>query len=237
MSFCTVCGRPSSGPVRFCTACGAPFPEAVSTETPVAEPPVIAPHLPVTSDHPDTVGAYYPPGGGQAAPEQLGTSAGQQPAGHAAEDDPFGDIFAPRSRESGAPPSRPGPADAFQGYQGPDPRNLPPPPPPPRRGRGKAVLAVLAAVAVLAAGGGVAFWLTHRHQAHGALAAPTAATSTSPQGPATPSSAATPSASPGTGSEQAEVTQITPEIQQSASARKTVLRATGAVGGCTMVPS
>jgi hypothetical protein len=33
------------------------------------------------------------------------------------------------------------------------------------------------------------------------------------------------------------VTQITPEIQQSASARRTVLRATGAVGGCTMTPS
>jgi hypothetical protein len=33
------------------------------------------------------------------------------------------------------------------------------------------------------------------------------------------------------------VTQITPEIQQSASARKTVLRATGAVGRCTMVPA
>src|ERR1022692_1667619 len=212
MSFCTVCGRPSSGPVRFCTACGAPFPEAVSTETPVAEPPVIAPHLPVTSDHPDTVGAYYPPGGGQAAPEQLGTSAGQQPAGHAAEDDPFGDIFAPRSRESGAPPSRPGPADAYQGYESAGPRD--PRTSPPRRGRGKAVLAVLAAVAVLAAGGGAAFWLTNRPQAHEALAAPTAATSTSPQNPATPSSAATPSASPGTGSEQAEVTQITPEIQQ-----------------------
>jgi len=237
-----VCGRPRSGPVRVCTACGAPFPEAVSTETPVEEPPAIAPHLPVTSDQPDTVAAYYPPGSGQAAPEQLGTPAGQQPAGHAAEDDPFGDIFAPRGGERGAPPSPPGPAGAYQGYQGADPRNLPPPAPPPR-GRGKAVIAVLAAVVVLAAGGGVAFWLTHRHQAHGALAAPTTATSTAPQSPATPSGSATPSgpatpsASPGTGSEQAEVTQITPEIQQSASARKTVLRATGAVGKCAMVPS
>jgi hypothetical protein len=240
MSFCTVCGRPRSGPVRFCTACGAPFPEAVSTETLVAEPPVIAPHLPVTSDHPDTVAAYYPPGSGQAAPEQLGTPAGQQPVGHAAEDDPFGDIFASHSGEGGAPPNRPGHAGDYQAYQGADPRNLPPPPP---RGRGKAVLAVLAAIAVLAAGGGAAFWLTHRHQAHGTLAAPTTAASAAPQspaastGPATPSGAATTSASPGTGSEQAEVTQITPEIQQSASARKTVLKATGAVGQCTMAPS
>lgn len=237
MGFCTACGQPRTGPARFCTACGTPLPDAVSTEAPVAEPPPPPP----SRHQPDTVGAYYPPGGGQAAPEQLGTSAGQQPAGNAAEDDPFGDIFAPRSRESGAPSSRPGPADAYQGYESAGPRD--PRTSPPRRGRGKAVLAVLAAVAVLAAGGGVAFWLTNRHQAHGALAAPTAATSTAPQspatssGPATPSSAATPSASPGTGSEQAEVPQITPEIQQSASARKIVLRATGAVGGCTMMPS
>jgi len=234
MIFCTACGHPRTGPARFCTACGAPLPDAVSTEAPVAEPPP-----PPSSRHqPDTVGAYYPPGGGQAAPEQPGTPAGQQSAGHAAEDDPFGDIFAPRGGERGAPPSRPGPADAYQGYESAGPRD--PRTPTPRGGRGKAVLAVLAAVAVLAAGGGAAFWLTHRHQAHGALAAPTAATSTVPATPtssATPSGSATSSASPGTGSEQAEVTQITPEIQQSASARKTVVSATGAVGACTMVPA
>jgi hypothetical protein len=235
MTFCTACGQPRTGQARFCTACGAPLSDAVSAEAPAVQPPASAPPPPVPRHQPETAAAYYPPGGGQAAPEQPGTAAGQRPAGNTAEDDPFGDIFAPRSGESSASQSRHGPADAYQGYESAEPRD--PLTSPPRGGRGKAVLAALAAVAVLAAGGGAAFWLTHRHQAHGALAAPTAATSTAPQSPATSSGPATPSASPGTGSEQAEVTQITPEIQQSASARKTVLRATGAVGRCTMVPS
>jgi hypothetical protein len=59
----------------------------------------------------------------------------------------------------------------------------------------------------------------------------------SPASSASMSTSATPSPSSGIGSEQAEVTQLTPEIQQAASARKTVLRATGAVGRCTMAPS
>jgi hypothetical protein len=59
----------------------------------------------------------------------------------------------------------------------------------------------------------------------------------SPASSASISTSATPSPSSGIGSEQAEVTQLTPEIQQAASARKTVLRATGAVGRCTMAPS
>ena len=246
MGFCTACGQPRTGPAQFCTACGAPLPDAVSPEAPAAQPPAsaqpppAAPPPPVSWHQRDTVAAYYPPGSGQAAPEQPGTPAGRQAAGQAAEDDPFGDLFAPGSGERGAPLNRPGPAGGYQGYQGAGPRNLPPAPPP--RRRGKAVLAVLAAFAVLAAGGGAAFWLTHRHQAQSALAAPAAATSTAPQSPATPSGPATsgpatPSAAPGTGSEQAEVTQLTPEIQQSASARKAVLRATNAVGQCTMVPS
>ena len=55
--------------------------------------------------------------------------------------------------------------------------------------------------------------------------------STSQQGSSRPSS------SPGTGTERAQLAQVTPQIRRSASARSTVVTATRGVGACTMAPS
>src|ERR1700685_2494598 len=135
MGLCTACGRRRSGQSRFCAGCGAPCPEAVSTEAPAPEavsteapapeaasggvpadePPASAPPAAVTGHHPDTVAAYYPPSGSQAAPEQPGTAPGQQFSGGAAEHDPFGDLFVPRSGDSGGSPERFGTTAPGQG--------------------------------------------------------------------------------------------------------------------------
>ena len=46
-----------------------------------------------------------------------------------------------------------------------------------------------------------------------------------------------PGSSPGTGTEQAQLAQVTPQIRRSASARAAVVRAAQRVGACTMKPS
>jgi hypothetical protein len=223
MGFCTACGRPRSGQARFCAGCGAPFPEAVSTEAPFQEvvstdapadePPATVPPLAVTGHHPDTVAAYYPPGG-QATPEQPGTAPGQQPSGDAAEHDLFSDLFVPREDSGGSPERFEATAagqgyenagqgygsldQGYQGYRNAGPRDLLTSPPP--GGRGKAVLAVLAAVVVLAAGGGVALWVTHRHHAgNGAPSAqpgPSGTGSQGSHGPSSPAQSPTPAPTP-----------------------------------------
>ena len=227
MSFCTVCGRPRSAPAQYCTACGASFPEAVSSGAPAAEPSASAP------PQPDTVSADR--SGDVGAPGRAGAIAVQQTPGSAAEQDPFGDLFQPPSGGSHRTPERLGMVESDGG--GAEPRNLHPVPRPGRRR--KTVIAVLVAVAVLIAGGGVATWVTHRH--HARLSASTSAqpapSGTAQRATGSSSSPATPSASPGSGSEQAELTQIAAQVQQSVAARQTVVRATGAVGGCTMLPS
>jgi len=192
------------------------------------------------------------------APEQAGAAAGQQPPGDAAEQDPFGDLFRPPGGVSAGSAGQfeMTAADSWTAEPGhfhppppldqPPPLNQPPPrrPAPPRRApppgrRRKAVVAVLAVAALLAAGGVAAWLTTHRHHARpsAALSAqpPPGGTQQRTTGPS--SGSATPSASTGAGSEQAQLTQLTAQIRQSAAARKTVVRATGAVGGCTMPPT
>jgi hypothetical protein len=152
-----VCGHPRSSSARYCTACGAPFSDAVSTGTPVAEPPAAAPPLPVTDEHPDTVSAYRPP-----RPTQTGDVASQQPSGRIAEQDPFRDLYEPRSGERAGSAERFGMTAAEHRTESAEAQYLTPAPP---TGRRKALVAVIIAVAVLAAAGGVAAWATHRHQA------------------------------------------------------------------------
>jgi hypothetical protein len=65
---------------------------------------------------------------------------------------------------------------------------------------------------------------------HNALPQP-APQSSSPRGSSPQGS------SPGTSTEQSQLAQVTPQIQQSVSARSTVVRATQGVGACTMAPS
>lgn len=237
MSFCTVCGRPRSGPVRYCTACGAPFPEAVSSGDPAAGAAAGDPPLSVTDEEPDTVSADRSPGALGAHEQNGAGAAGQLPSGSAAEQDPFGDLFErPSGGSAGSPERFPMTADDH-GSGSAGPPYLPPAPLP--GSRTKTVVAVLAAVALLAAGGGVAFWVTHRHHVTLSSAPPAQATrngTSQPAGASSPGSQ-TPSVSPGTGSEQAELAQVAAEIQQSVSARRTVIRATKDVGGCTMTPS
>lgn len=186
--------------MRFCAACGAPFP-AAGGEAPVTEPPASVPSSPATGDHPGTVAAYYPSAGDQAASARPGSAAGCEPSGSDAGQDPFGDLFAPGSEESESPERSEtmaaggnghGPADHGYRYEPRGPIASPPP-----GGRGRAVIAVLAAVGVLAAGGGAAFWLTHRHQAsNSALSAQARPGGTGSQGLNGPSSPATPTPSP-----------------------------------------
>ena len=52
-----------------------------------------------------------------------------------------------------------------------------------------------------------------------------------------PQSSSRPSSSPGTGTERAQLAQVTPQIRRSVSARSTVVTATRGVGACTMAPS
>lgn len=160
-----------------------------------------------------------------------------RPAGEVAEQDPYGDLFEPSGGGSAGLPGWAGMTAADRGTAElrPPPR---PAPLPPRRSR-KSVVAVLVAVAVLAAGGGVAAWVTHRHHARlsAAPSAQLAPSGTPHRVTGSSSGSATPSGSAGTGSEQAQLTQVAAQIQQSVAARRTVVRATGAVGGCTMTPS
>lgn len=157
MSFCTACGHPRSGPVRYCTACGAPFNGAVSSETPVTEPPASTPPLSATDGLPDPLSAYRPP-----APVQAGAVASQQPGGGVAEQNLYGDIPESHGEASGGSPEPSGTTSAEHRAEQTELPYFTPVQP----GRNKRTLiAALMGVVVLAAGGGVAVWATHRHPA------------------------------------------------------------------------
>lgn len=157
MSFCTACGHPRSGPVRYCTACGAPFNGAVTSETPVTEQPVSAPPLSATDRLPDPMPAYPPP-----ASVQAGTVASQQPGGGVAGQNLYGELPESHGEGSGGPPERSGATGAEHRAERTEPPCLTPVQPGRKR---KTLIAVLMGVVVLAAGGGVAVWATHRHPA------------------------------------------------------------------------
>src|SRR5205823_3364858 len=103
---------------------------------------------------------------------------------------------------------------------------------PPRRRRGWLIAAVAVAVAVLAGIGAGTAIVVFRH--HGGQAA-AGGSGAAVQQPASPRGSPE-SGSPGTGTEQAQVAQVTPQIRQSVSARATVVRATRGVGACRMAP-
>jgi hypothetical protein len=88
------------------------------------------------------------------------------------------------------------------------------------------------AVAVLAGIGAGTAIVVFRH--HGGQAA-AGGSGAAVQQPASPRGSPE-SGSPGTGTEQAQVAQVTPQIRQSVSARATVVRATRGLGACRMAP-
>jgi hypothetical protein len=91
------------------------------------------------------------------------------------------------------------------------------------------------AVAVIAGIGAGTAIVVFRH--HGGQAAADGSNSgAAVQQPALPRSSPQ-SGSPGTGTEQTQVAQVTPQIRQSVSARSTVVMATQRVDACTMAPS
>jgi hypothetical protein len=63
------------------------------------------------------------------------------------------------------------------------------------------------------------------------------AAQSSAQPSSSPPSSSPPSSSPGTGTEQAQLARVTPQIRRSVSARSTVVTATQGVVACTMAPS
>jgi hypothetical protein len=63
------------------------------------------------------------------------------------------------------------------------------------------------------------------------------AAQSSSQQSSSPPSSSPPSSSPGTGTEQAQLARVTPQIRRSVSARSTVVTATQGVVACTMAPS
>lgn len=99
-------------------------------------------------------------------------------------------------------------------------------------------MAVVIAVAVLAGGSTGAALLLHHHGGNaaggrtGSSVPPRSATKSS-----TPNASSLGVGSPSAGTEQAQLTQLATQIQQSESARSTVITATQGVGGCTMTPS
>jgi hypothetical protein len=86
-------------------------------------------------------------------------------------------------------------------------------------------------LAGIGAGTAIVVFLHHGGQA----AAGGSGSGAAVQQPASPGSSPQ-SGSPGTGTEQSQVAQVTPQIRRSVSARATVVRATQRVGACTMAP-
>jgi eukaryotic-like serine/threonine-protein kinase len=93
---------------------------------------------------------------------------------------------------------------------------------------------VVAVAALAGIGVGTAMVLSGHHGGQAAAAGSGSAAAV--QQPATPSGSPQTS-SPGTGTEQAQVAQVTPQIRRSVSARSTVVTATQGVAACTMAPS
>ncbi len=91
-------------------------------------------------------------------------------------------------------------------------------------------IVAITALVVLAAGGSAAFAVLHSNRGRGVPGRITTPGRTHGQ---TPAGSATPAAN----SEQAELAQVTPLVQQSVPARSEVVKATQQVGACTMTPS
>ena len=91
------------------------------------------------------------------------------------------------------------------------------------------------AVAVLAGIGAGTAIVAFRHHG-GQAAAGGSGSGAAVQQPASPGSSPQ-NAQPGTGTQQTQVAQVTPQIRQSVSARATVVRATKGVGACRMAPA
>jgi hypothetical protein len=88
-------------------------------------------------------------------------------------------------------------------------------------------------VAALAGIGAGTAIVVFRHHGGQAAAGGSAAAAQQPAAP----SGSPQSGSPGTGTEQAQVAQVSPQIRRSVSARATVVRATRGVGACRMAPA
>ena len=248
--WCPSCGQawPDES-VRFCVSCGtdvtagqwptADFqsPEPDSGRQPATAPweaapapprPQFAPPSPPSASSPPWPSAPLPPwpsAPGQQSPstppEQWPSASGQQSPSTPPQ--PWL-AMPPQPWPSASPPSPSAP---------PPPRRFVSPPlrpsTPPRRRRGWLIAAVaVAALAGIGAGTAIVVFRHHGGQAAGGSAA-------AAQQPASPSSSPQ-SGSPGTGTEQAQVAQVTPQIQRSVSARATVVRATRGVGACRMAP-
>jgi hypothetical protein len=82
-------------------------------------------------------------------------------------------------------------------------------------------------------GAGTAIVLSGRHGGQAAVGGSGSGAALQLASPST----SPPSGSPGTGTEQTQVAQVTPQIRQSVSARSTVVTAAQGVGACTMAPS